>query len=103
MRFGREKKYRIPENLIRYLCGFPHPEVVRRVANTLLRFQVRTPENVSFEGLDEDKEADRNDLARQIALSEDAPHFVRRVVQAEKPVRREDVDTLRAEIRAEND
>ena len=36
MLFGRKKKCRIPENLIQYLCGFPDPEVVRRVADTLL-------------------------------------------------------------------
>ena len=29
IRFGRKKKYRITEKLIRYLCGFPDPEVVR--------------------------------------------------------------------------
>jgi hypothetical protein len=101
MHFSREKKYRIPENLIRYLCGFPDPDVVRCVADTLYRLQIRAPGHVSFEGLDDNEEANRTELARQIALSEDAPHFVRRVVQAEKPVQGEDVDTLRAEIRAE--
>ncbi len=32
MRFGRQKKYRIPEDLIRNLCGFADPVVVRKVA-----------------------------------------------------------------------
>ncbi len=34
MHFSREKKYRIPENLIRYHCGFPDPDVVRCVTET---------------------------------------------------------------------
>ena len=101
MRFGREKKYRIPENLIRYLCGFPDRKWCAEWLTPCCDCRFALQETSPSKGFDEDKEADRNELALQIALSEDAPHFVRRVVQAEKPVQGEDVDTLRAEIRAE--
>ncbi len=67
---------------------------MRHVADTLYRLQIRAPKHVSFEGIDDDEEAHRTELAWQIALSDDAPHFVRRVV----PVQGEDVDMLRAEI-----
>ncbi len=59
MHFSREKKYRIPENLIRYLCGFPDPDVMRCVADTLYQLQIRAQGHVSFEVLDDDEEANR--------------------------------------------
>ena len=53
MRATREEKYRVPEALVRYLCGFPTPEIVERVVRYLRAMQF-TPYNelrfLDFEG-----------------------------------------------------
>ena len=64
-----------------------------------MRMQISPARTVDFEGGDEDDDDGSVDvLAREIALSEDAPVFVRRVVQADAPVQGDDVEVLRAQI-----
>ena len=100
MRFGRTKKYRIPEDLIRHLCGFADPVVVRKVVRNLELMGWREPMRVGFEGVDSDDEIEDPiiDVAREIAKSDLAPHFVGSVVQASGAAQGPGVEIARQKI-----
>ena len=44
IRFSREQKYRVPEGVVRHLCGFPDPTVMEGVVRYLQAMQF-TPFN----------------------------------------------------------
>ncbi len=84
MRFNQRQKFRIPEGVIRYLCSFPDPEVVREIANNLWKMGFQPTKRVRFED-EESGNEELVQLARRIANSEHAETFIREVVIAEGP------------------
>jgi hypothetical protein len=100
MRFGMHRKYRIPEDLIRLLCGFADPVVVRKVARNLGLMGWREPMKVKFEGVGSDDEFEDQilEVAREIAKSDLAPQFVGSVVQASGAAQGPVVECLRQKI-----
>ena len=49
MRTTRFQKYRIPEDLVRYLGGFPNPELVQDIVRVLRVMRPRANEGVQFQ------------------------------------------------------
>ena len=100
VRFGRTKKYRIPEDLIRHISAFADPVVVRKVVRNLELMGWREPMRVGFEGVDSDDEIEDPiiDVAREIAKSDLAPHFVGSVVQASGAAQGPGVEIARQKI-----
>ncbi len=75
MRFNQRQKFRIPEGVVRYLCSFPDPEVVRQIATNLWKMGFQPTRRVRFE--DEKVEGEELvQLARHIATSVHAGAFV---------------------------
>ena len=58
MRASRLQKYRVPENLVRHLCGFPEKELVDAVTYHLRLLQLPSREGVQF--LEDQWEASEN-------------------------------------------
>ena len=49
MHFTRLQKYRVPEDLIRFLCGFPDEEVLEAVVRHLQLMQIPLGSGVHFQ------------------------------------------------------
>ena len=84
MKFGKRKKYRVPEALVRYLCGFPEAHVVREIAWNLRKMGWDPEGKVQFQTdrLSGDVEEDEMlmNVANELAAREHAEEFVRGVV-----------------------
>ena len=98
IRFSRNQKYRVPEGVTRYLCGFPNPHVISKV--------VKYPKATRFSSLPElrfpdDDEEQLELIARHVVGSEHEPQFVRSVVLAENSLKGPQVERLRDEIMRE--
>ena len=98
MRFTRNQKYRIPPDLVRYLCGFEHEEVHEAIVHTLRHMRPEKELRVATR-LEEDGYLE--EIARCIHEKGFATHFVRRVISTEDPVQGVEVETLRAKIKAD--
>ena len=100
MKFGKRKKYRVPEALVRYLCGFPEAHVVREIAWNLRKMGWDPEGKVQFQTdrLSGDVEEDEMlmSVAKELAASEHAEEFVRGVVVSDGPYQGERADALRA-------
>ena len=94
MRFGRNKKYRIPEGAIRYLCGFPDPEVVRQVTQQLSRMGIHAVPQVHFLG-EGDLQDQHEETAKAIVEQGQSPAFSRGVVLSENPLAGPEAEALR--------
>ena len=100
MRFNQRQKFRIPEGVVRYLCNFPDPEVVREIATNLWKMGFQPTKKVRFDD-EKDEEKELVQLARHIATSEHAEAFVRGVVIAENPKVGPEVEALRQKFLAD--
>ena len=100
MRFNQRQKFRIPEGVVRYLCNFPDPEVVREIATNLWKMGFQPTKKVLFDD-EKDEEKELVQLARHIATSEHAEAFVRGVVIAENPKVGPEVEALRQKFLAD--
>jgi hypothetical protein len=100
MSFNQRHKFRIPEAVIRYLCSFPDPEVVREIATNLWKMGFQPNKRVRFEG-EKDEERELVQLARHLATSEHAETFVRGEVVAEDPKAGPEAEVLRQKFLAD--
>ncbi len=94
MRFNQRQKFRIPEGVIRYLCSFSDPEVVKEIVSNLWKMGFQPTKRVRFED-EENGGEELVQLARHIATSEHAEAFVRGVVVAEGPKAGPEAEALR--------
>ncbi len=99
MRFNQRQKFRIPEGVVRYLCSFPDPEVVRENASNLWKMGFQPTKRVRFEDEESGKE-ELVQLAKHIATSEHAEAFIRGEVIAESPKEGPEAEALRQKFLA---
>ena len=95
LRITRNQKYRVPERLVRYLCGFQNPSILHKVIKRLRHIRAQT-ERKKIWGQTEDEYLE--DLAKQLQSMGCAEHFVRRVVFTDGPVLGPEVDALRTQL-----
>ena len=98
IRFSREEKYRIPEGVIRYLCGFPDPVVVERVTRYLRAMQFSPFNEVRDQDLNDQR---LTDMARALTTTEHLPQFVRSIVVAEGHMPGEEAEKRRLSLKAD--
>ena len=70
--------------MVRYLCNFPDPEVVREIATNLWKMGFQPTKKVRFED-EKDDERDLVQLARHIATSEHVEAFFSRSSNCREP------------------
>ena len=103
IRFTRNQKYRVPSKLVRYLCGFPDPDTIEKVANTLRVMRLSAFPRVSFAEYVDDEavaydEQHIQELARDLTEKGQAPSFIHSVVVSDGPLSGTHVEKLRQEI-----
>ena len=86
--------------MVRALCNFPDPEVVREIATNLWKMGFQPTKKVRFED-EKDEEKELVQLARHIATSEHAEAFVRGEVIVENPRMGPEVEALRQKFLAD--
>ena len=98
IRFSRNQKYRVPEGVTRYLCGFPDPHVISKVVKYLKATRFSSLPELRFP---DDDEEQLELVAKYVVGSEHESQFVRSIVLAENSVEGPQVEHLRDEIMQE--
>ena len=99
MRATRDDKYRVPEDLVRYLCGWFDPEVLNQVEHCLERMQIDAGEGTHVvEPADKEAAQMRQEVARELMRQGDHVHYINSVVVADQPVEGDQVAALRQQI-----
>ena len=86
--------------MIRYLCSFPDPEVVREISTNERKMGLQPTTRVRFED-EKDEGEELVQLSRNLATSEQAEAFVRGVVIAEGPKAGPEAEALRQKCMAD--
>ena len=99
MRYSTRMKYRIPEGVIRYLCGFPDPDLVAAIRDDLSRMRLSLFDTVRFEHeIDERFLDDMASLMARMEGGQVGHNFVSSVVLAAGGLEGEEVEKKRATI-----
>ena len=96
MRFSRNEKYRIPEKLIYYLCGWPDKYEFIAAVNYIRAMQLEAlPE---LENPEPFSETDIEKLAHQLFIQGNLNFFVGSVIAADRPYEGPAVEKLREQL-----
>ena len=93
MHFSRNKKFRIPEALIRYLCGWVQPGDRGRAVSLIHLMRLDALPEIANDG--EFTEVDNEALATELELQGSLAPFVSSVVVADRPYEGSLVEQLR--------
>ena len=99
MRYSTRMKYRIPEGVIRYLCGFPDPDLVAAIRDDLSRMRLSVFDTVRFEHeVDERFSDDMASLMARMEGGQGGHNFVSSAVLVAGGLEGEEVEKKRAKI-----
>ena len=96
IKFTRNQKYRIPPDLVRYLCGFPDRCIQDAIVYTLKNMRPEDPEMRVATRATEDECL--HEIAKCIQEKGHTKHFVRHVITTEDPVQGAEIEALKARI-----
>ena len=92
----RKEKYRVPEALVCYLCGWSDPEVFETAVQCIHVLQLHATKEVRFEK--SSNQLNLRCLAHQLDKYGALEHYIQSVVCAQEAYEGEDVDALRNQI-----